>query len=168
MTSYYCARIVHCIWWLGNLTRKELYYINMKCRFLQNGCREHHLTQDSPLNFDLTLNAHVAEYVVRIAALDISNGGSYGIVSTGACLQAGDSTNRTSANRQKWVQSSEVSHMSRESNDVCDNHFTKPCTKFCFIGTKLCYDCICCEYCLHVKIDDGWRAESEQDGIWRT
>ena len=34
----------------------------------------------------------------------------------------------TSANSQKWVQSLEVSCVSRESNDVCSNHFAKPCT----------------------------------------
>ena len=27
MTSYYCARLVCCLWWLGNLTKEELYYI---------------------------------------------------------------------------------------------------------------------------------------------
>ena len=57
-------------------------------RVLQNGCCEHHLTHKSPFNFDLTLNAHVAEDVARIATLDILNGGSYGVASTGACLQA--------------------------------------------------------------------------------
>ena len=57
-------------------------------RGLQNGCRERHLTYDSSLNFDLNLNALVAEDVGRIATLDISNGGLYGVASTGACLQA--------------------------------------------------------------------------------
>ena len=32
-------------------------------RFLQNGWREPHLTYDSPLNFDLTLNAIRSNYV---------------------------------------------------------------------------------------------------------
>ena len=48
---------------------------------LPNDCRERHLIHDSPLNFDLTLNACVTEDVARIATLDISNGGSYGFAS---------------------------------------------------------------------------------------
>ena len=55
-------------------------------RVLQNGCRKRHLTHGSLSNFDLTLNAHVTEDVARIATLDISNGGLYGVASTGACL----------------------------------------------------------------------------------
>ena len=55
---------------------------------LQNGCCEHHLTYDSPLKFDPTLSVRVAEDVAWIATLDISNGGVYGVASTGACLQA--------------------------------------------------------------------------------
>ena len=57
-------------------------------RFLQNGCHKRHLTHASPLNFDLTLNARVAEDVVWITTLDISNGGLHGVASTEACLQA--------------------------------------------------------------------------------
>ena len=57
-------------------------------RDLQKGCRKRHLTHDSPLNFDLTVNARVAEDVVQIATLDILNGRSYGVATTGVCLQA--------------------------------------------------------------------------------
>ena len=49
-------------------------------------CHEHHLTQNSPLNFNLTL-----------------------------------STDKVS---QQWVQSS---GLGRESNEIHDNHFAKPC-----------------------------------------
>ena len=39
-------------------------------------------------------------------------------------------TDCTSANSQKWFQSSEVSHINHEPNHVCRNHFAKPCTVY--------------------------------------
>ena len=92
-------------------TKDHRLYLCFWYRDLQNVCRERHLTRNSPLNFDLTLKACVAGDVARIATLDISNGGSYRVASSGACLQVWESTNRTSVNHQKWVQSSEVSRM---------------------------------------------------------
>ena len=63
-----------------------------------------------------------------------SNGGSYGVASTGTSWEF---TNRTSGNRQKWVQSSEVSRVCCESNDACDNHFAKPCKVYSLSSNAL-------------------------------
>ena len=117
--------------------------MNQWYRILQNGFHRHHLTHDSPLNFDLTLKARVAEDVAQIASLDISNGGLHGVASTRACLQTWESTNHASANCQKWVQSLEVSRASHESNDVCNNHFTKP---FVLYGFTLVFSNL---HCIH-------------------
>ena len=59
---------------------------------------------------------------------EISHGWSHGVASTGTCLQAWEFTNHTSANHQKWVQNSKLSHVIRELNDFCDNHLQNPVT----------------------------------------